>query len=157
MPVLERVHRLKSERAAISWVLVMNSLLQRLALNAAAAILALMMIHIALLMFALGIYFALEEALGRPAALIVAAVIFVGIAALCVFLLRDRARKPSASLPATTQSSNPLMSSLTGDVENFVRRHPAGSLGLSFVAGILLARNPALVGRLMRGFAMFGL
>jgi hypothetical protein len=46
---------------------------------------------------------------------------------------------------------------LTGDIEDFVRRHPAGTLGLSFVAGILLARNPVMLGRLMRSFASFGL
>ena len=142
----------------------MNTLMQRLALNAAAAILALMMLHIALLMFALGIYFALESAFGRPAAFIIAAVLMVGIAALCVYILRDRARKPASSnLPAKAksgsgalQSSNPLVAGLTGDVEDFIRKHPAGSIGLSFVAGILLARQPALVGRLMRSFATFG-
>jgi hypothetical protein len=140
----------------------MNSLMQRLALNAAAAVLALMMINIALMLFALGIYFALEGALGRPAALIVSAIIFVGFAALCVFVLRDRARKPARLPVATTtsspiQSSSPLVAGLTTDVENFVRRHPAGTLGLSFLAGILIARNPVMLGRLMRGFAMFGL
>jgi hypothetical protein len=136
--------------------------MHRLALNAAAAVLALMMLNIALMLFALGIYFALEGAFGRPAAFIISAIIFVGIAALCVFILRDRARKPTASLPVAStssplQSSSPLVAGLTEDVENFVRRHPAGTLGLSFLAGILIARNPMMMGRLMRGFASFGL
>lgn len=129
----------------------MKAFFQRLALSVAALILALMMVHIALVMLALGLYFALEQWLGTPAALAVSALIFLFVAGLGVYFLTARPQKAQVPAKQEAAGDGSLASGLQTEAENFVRRHPVGSLSGAFATGFIAGKSPTMLGRLLKG------
>lgn len=129
----------------------MKAFFQRLALSFAALILALMMVHIALVMLALGLYYALEVWIGRPGALVAGAAIFLAVAGLGVYFLTARPKKPQVPAEAAAATPDSLAGGLQAEAEGFVRRHPVGSLSGAFATGFVAGRSPTMLGRLLKG------